>query len=145
MHRFIIPMLALVITVGSVSATAQTKSRSSSKAVAQQKSDNARYRRLPPYWGKLDLDEDQRSDVYDIREDYGVQIAELKAQIERLQEEMDEELNDVLTSSQKSALAKLKSSRTKATKASDEDEEEEQTSKTGSRRSTSRTRRTSSK
>lgn len=143
MHRFIIPMLALVITAGSVSATAQTKSKSSGKAVSEQKSESARYRRLPPYWGKLELDEDQRADVYDIREDYGVQIAELKAQIERLQAEMDDELDDVLTSSQKSALAKLRGSRTKATKASDEKEKED--SKTSSRRSSSRTRRTASK
>ena len=63
MHRFIIPMLALVITAGSVSATAQTKSKSSGKAVSEQKSESARYRRLPPYWGKLELDEDQRADV----------------------------------------------------------------------------------
>jgi len=144
MHRIIIPMLALVITAGSLSATAQTKSRSSSKAVTAQKSESARYRRLPPHWGKLDLDEDQRADVYDIREDYGIRIAKLKAEIEQLQEEMSEELDDVLTSSQKSALAKLKSSRTKTAKTSDE-EDEEKPSKTNSRRSGSSSRRASSK
>ncbi|MCA9050421.1 MAG: hypothetical protein KDA89_16910 [Planctomycetaceae bacterium] len=105
-------LLRLVLAaavVGSVVSTtyhaeAQSK-KSSSKATPKE---DARYRRLPTYFGQLEIDEKQREEIYSIRAEFGPKIEELQKQIQELREEMDKECEDVLTSAQKTALNKLR-------------------------------------
>lgn len=145
MRQFIAPMLALAVTAGTLSVAAQTKSKSSSrsaKATSDAK-EASKYRRLPAYFGKLDLDDDQIEDIYSIRGEYGPQIDDLKQELADLQEEMKAEIEDVLTTTQKSLLAKLKgNSRTRSSSKSET--KSDSSSSDDDTEKSSRTRRKSS-
>ena len=105
MRNIITPLLALAVTAGSLSAVAQTKGKS---AGSEKSSAVSKYRRLPTYFGRLELDDEQRETIYEIKEDFGPKIEDLRQELAELQAEMSAEIEDVLTTTQKSALAKLK-------------------------------------
>ncbi len=63
--------------------------------------------RLPRYFGQLDLDEQQRDEVYAIQADYGEQIEKLREQLADVQQQRDEDLQDVLTPAQRKEFSKL--------------------------------------
>ncbi|MCR9201613.1 MAG: hypothetical protein NXI04_23465 [Planctomycetaceae bacterium] len=75
------------------------------------------YRRLPAHFGKLNLKPDQVEEIYEIREQYGEKLAKLRQQLERLREEQQEQLDDVLTKTQLSALKKFRDGRKPVTSA----------------------------
>lgn len=86
--------------------------------------------RLPPYYKDV-VTEKQRDEIYTIQAKYEPQIDELQAQIDKLQEKRDAEIEKLLNASQKSKLEKLKAekSKKKAAAAADDmkDEEPEKT------------------
>lgn len=83
---------------------------STANAVQQSKGGKAKsaYRRLPMHFGKLELKPEQIEEIYDIRESYGEKITKLQKEIASLRKKQTTEMNDVLTSTQQSALKKLK-------------------------------------
>jgi hypothetical protein len=104
--------LALAITAGSLTTLAQTRSKSKDDADEKKA---AKYHRLPAHFGKLELKDDQVEEIYAIKADFGPEIDKLKEELKSLQEEMNEEIEGVLTSTQKSALAKLRSGSSRST------------------------------
>lgn len=121
-RKFIAPVLALVITAGTLTAVAQTKSKtSSSKASTKtEKKETSKYHRLPTYFGQLKLKDEQRQEIYSLKEKFGPKIEALEKELEELNQEMDDAIEDVLTRTQKTALNKLRdgSSKTKTVSSS---------------------------
>ncbi|MCP4175106.1 MAG: hypothetical protein GY758_30530 [Fuerstiella sp.] len=104
-HRFIAPILAVTITAGAMTALAQkSSSKSSSKTKEKVVS---KYHRLPTYYGQLKLKEEQKQEIYNLKEKFGEQIDELQEQLAELKEQQAEEIKDVLTRTQVTALNKL--------------------------------------
>ena len=87
-----------------MTALAQTKS--SSKVSAKEKA-AMKYHRLPTHYGQLKLKDEQKQEMYTLKEKYGSQIDELQEQLAELKEEQAEEIKDVLTRTQVTALNKL--------------------------------------
>lgn len=104
-RRFIAPVLALIVTVGSLTAVAQTKSKTSSKSSATKKT--SKYHRLPTYYGQLKLKEEQIEEIYSIKDEFGKKIDDLEEELAKLKKEQAEEVKDVLTRTQVTALNKL--------------------------------------
>ena len=63
--------------------------------------------RLPPYWSKLGLSEDQRKKVFAIQGEYKDKIDALKKDISKLEDDEKRELSKVLTDPQRVELKKL--------------------------------------
>jgi cytochrome c-type biogenesis protein CcmH/NrfG len=104
-HRFIAPILAIALTAGAMTALAQ---KSSSKSSAKSKEKVvSKYHRLPTYYGQLKLKEEQGQEIYALKEEFGQQIDELQEQLAELKEQQAEEIKDVLTRTQVTALNKL--------------------------------------
>ena len=103
-HRFIAPILAVAITAGAMTALAQSKS--SSKSSAKEKA-ASKYHRLPTYYGQLKLKDEQKEEIYKLKEAYGSQIEELQEELAELKDKQAEEIKDVLTRTQVTALNKL--------------------------------------
>lgn len=61
------------------------------------------YHQLPPYYGSV-IDEAQRAKLYAIQDEYGPQIAELKAKLETLTSQRNEKMAAVLTDDQRAAV-----------------------------------------
>jgi Spy/CpxP family protein refolding chaperone len=68
--------------------------------------------RLPLYWSKLGLSDEQRTKVASVRADYQAKIDALKQQIADLEKRERMELERVLTPEQKAALRKIVASKT---------------------------------
>src|SRR5690606_38258606 len=66
------------------------------------------FRRVPNYFAKVGLSEQQRSDIYIIRGRYQAKIAELKLQIEQMAQEEMSECESLLTESQRKLLVQLR-------------------------------------
>lgn len=101
------------LTIGlftAIDGHAQSKATQSksTKAAASSKKVDAKYRRLPSYFGQLKLKEEQRNEVYEIKAEYGPKIEELEKQLEKLREEMMKEIEGTLTTTQKRALTKFR-------------------------------------
>jgi Spy/CpxP family protein refolding chaperone len=64
--------------------------------------------RLPPYWGKLELPDEQREKVLAIQEKHRKKINELRAALEKAESERDNEMLAALTPAQREELTKLK-------------------------------------
>ena len=119
MRSIIAPLLALAVTAGTLTAVGQTRSQSSSRSKTESaEKEKSKYHRLPTYYGKLNLKEEQVEEIYAIKDDYGPQIDELKQELADLQKEMNEAVEDVLTSSQKSELEDLRDAASKSRSAS---------------------------
>ena len=105
-RRFIAPILAIAITAGAMTTLAQTKSSSKSSEKTKSKA-TSKYHRLPTHYGQLSLNDEQKADIYKLKEDYGLQIDELQEQLAELKEKQAEAIKDVLTRTQVTALNKL--------------------------------------
>ena len=62
-------------------------------------------RRVPPYFGQVGLSPQQKEAIYAIRGKYAGRMAELKRQMEQLQQQELAECESVLTPSQRAQLA----------------------------------------
>ena len=62
---------------------------------------------LPANWNKLGLTDEQKQKVYSVRAEYGTKIAELRAEIQKLQKKEQEEMQKVLTDAQKARLREI--------------------------------------
>jgi Spy/CpxP family protein refolding chaperone len=60
--------------------------------------------KLPQYWGKIGLTDEQKQTIYKIQGKYGTEIDKLKAKIEELETTRDKEMKAVLSADQKKAL-----------------------------------------
>lgn len=63
------------------------------------------YRRVPRYWGQIDLSDQQKEKIYKIQALYGRQIEKLELQIETLKGEQKQVCLRVLTDQQRVRLA----------------------------------------
>jgi hypothetical protein len=63
--------------------------------------------RLPTYWSKLGLSEEQKKKVFAIQADYKDKIDALKKDISKLEDEERKELSKILTDPQREELKKL--------------------------------------
>jgi len=73
----------------------------------QQQSSTRAKGKLPRYWSKLGLSDEQRQKVSKIQSAYKVKIDALRTEISKLQEEERRELGKVLTDAQKSELRRI--------------------------------------
>lgn len=64
-------------------------------------------RRLPRYYGRLNLDDNQRSDIYAIQEKYYAKIDELQKRLDALKVQRNVEIQEVLSPEQARRLADL--------------------------------------
>jgi Spy/CpxP family protein refolding chaperone len=63
--------------------------------------------RLPNYFGKLNISDEQRGRILDLLTDYNDQIDALEEQIQELRTKRDAEVRAVLTAKQRDTLAEL--------------------------------------
>ena len=63
--------------------------------------------RLPNYYGKVDVSDEQRQNIYRIQADYEVKIESLLDEIEQLRTDRDEKVAAVLTDEQRAAVERL--------------------------------------
>lgn len=64
--------------------------------------------RLPNYYGKVGISDEQRTSIYSIQEKYESQLAELRKQMAALVKQRDEEIQSVLTETQRADLVKAR-------------------------------------
>ncbi len=106
--HFVAPLLAIALTAGALTAVAQTKKSTSSKSKSTTaKKESSPYHRLPPYYGQLKLKPEQKQEIYAIKDKFGPEIAKYEKALEDLKAEQNEEIKDVLTRTQVTALNKL--------------------------------------
>jgi phage-related tail protein len=78
---------------------------------------------MPMFFGRLDLDDDQRTKVQEIQHSYQTQADELNKQLETLKAERDEQLLEVLREPQREKLNEmtlaLQASRTRQNREAD--------------------------
>ncbi|MFY9255335.1 MAG: hypothetical protein WAO83_17925 [Fuerstiella sp.] len=130
------PVLALFVTVGTLSAVAQQKSSSSkAKTESSEKEKTSKYHRLPTYFGKLELKDEQVQEIYDIKDDFGPKIEDLAKQLADLKAEQDDKIKGVLTRTQVTELNKLKAGT--STKAKTADAEPKSSTKKSSTKTSS--------
>lgn len=105
-----------------VFAQAQAKSKDQSSKATEKAAEKApakkaeapaakaadEYRRVPQYFGQIDLTDAQREQIYSIREKHASKLEQLEGQLTTLRETMMRESESVLTASQKTALNKLR-------------------------------------
>ena len=70
-------------------------------------------RRLPRYFGQLDLDNKQREDVYSIQASYQQQLEDLTMRLAELKSERDAKIREVLNPAQQHELSSLGNARAK--------------------------------
>jgi len=121
MRRFLLLNTFCAIALSAVSASpamaqAQSKTKGAeSKATekaAEKKSETpaaTESRRVPQYFAQVDLTEEQREKIYAVRAKYSAKQDQLEAQLEEIRATILRESEAVLTPSQKTALAKLRS------------------------------------
>ena len=87
------------------------KSAAAKSTAAKQKAQAAKQKklrgRLPNYFGKIGVSDEQRTKIYTIQRSYQPQLVELRKQIAELLAKRDAEVASVLTDSQKEQLSKL--------------------------------------
>lgn len=106
--RIATPLLALMVSLGTLTAVAQSKSSSAKSGATVSQKESSKYHRLPTHFGKLELKEEQVQEIYGIKEMMGPRIDELAKQLAELKEEQKDKIKDVLTRTQVTALNKLK-------------------------------------
>jgi Spy/CpxP family protein refolding chaperone len=112
--RIAAPLLALMVTVGTLTAVAQTKTAPEKSKAAASKKDSSKYHRLPSNFGKLELTEEQVQEIYSIKDTMGPKIEELAKEMAALKADQDQKIKDVLTRTQVTAFNKLKAGTAKA-------------------------------
>lgn len=121
-------VVALMLTAGTLTSFAQPQK--SSKADETKKA-TSKFHRLPAYYGKLELKEEQIEEIYSIRETFGKKIEALQKELADLREEQAEKTKDVLTRTQVTAYNKLIAA-AESGKKSSSDEKDSSTKKSSS-------------
>jgi Spy/CpxP family protein refolding chaperone len=88
-------------TSGSKGADGKAKAVARKAAAAKKGSKS----RLPNYYGKLDLEESQKTQIYAIRDKYRADIEKLEQQLEELRNKESQEIEAVLKPEQKTKLS----------------------------------------
>jgi len=123
MRRFIVPMVLLstlgmiALPAASIARAAQPQRPASAKqlgqATATAVATSAGKRaatgtvRLPRYFGKLQLDDLQRTKVRQVEQSYQTRSRQLLAELKKLRADRDKQLAAVLTAAQQKTLADL--------------------------------------
>ena len=128
--------IAVSMFVANGIANSQSKSKSSKKEEAKTSEGEEVKGRLPRYYGQLELKEEQVTEIYKLQFSYREKIQELEDQLAALREEMNDECEKVLTSTQKKILADLRGGTGEK-----EDKEEVAKSKTSSKKKSSSTKK----
>jgi Spy/CpxP family protein refolding chaperone len=89
---------------------AQPKADAKKGKAAEKAKETAVKGRLPMYFGKLELDEKQKQQIYVIQSTHDPKIDKLEDEIKALKDKRDSEIFDVLTKAQQKALTDLKDS-----------------------------------
>ncbi|MDB5388148.1 MAG: hypothetical protein JWM11_3794 [Planctomycetaceae bacterium] len=108
--------LLIALTVGTF-VSAQDKKTDAVKAT-EKKADAPKKAtsRLPDYFNKLELSDDQKTKIHAVQATYGAQIADLKAKLKALDEKQDTEVEAVLTPDQLKSLTELRATAAAAAK-----------------------------
>ncbi|MFM7127761.1 MAG: hypothetical protein ACKO0V_00205 [bacterium] len=80
----------------------------STRKAADTSKNAADYRRVPQYFGQVDLSDEQREKIYSVRERYAVQQAKLEEELASLQDKVMRECEAVLTAEQRNELTRLR-------------------------------------
>ncbi|WP_339729302.1 hypothetical protein [uncultured Gimesia sp.] len=110
MRFFVVLFTGIALTVCTVdSLPAQKKEASPAKTNAKETKTTSKKSkgRVPPHYGKLDLTQEQKDKIYSIKANYKSQIDSLKKQLAELNKKQKTECETVLTSEQKTKLAKI--------------------------------------
>lgn len=100
------------------SASARKAAEDDEAPKAKAKGKSARpSRRLPTYYGGLNLTDEQKESIYEIEAKYQPEIQDLEKQADALRERLASECEDVLTAVQKRALADTRQSASERRKA----------------------------
>ena len=97
------------------SSSRSTKSSSKSRST---KSKSSSKNRLPAYYAQIGLKDEQRDEIYEIQDSYRKEIAALQKKLDDLREDMTDEIEDVLTRTQKTKLNALKRAAASGSKSS---------------------------
>ena len=100
-------------TKKSPSKRSTTKAESSKNKTASAKKDDSPRGRLPRHYGKLGLEDAQRSEIYSIQAEYQQQLLDLQAQIEELKQKENQRIERVLTKSQRDMLTSVSKAKRK--------------------------------
>ncbi len=108
-----------LIALGTDGLTRLSADEQKAKATAAQSTETKPARkvpagRVPPGYGKVNLSNKQKEEIYAVQEKYKEQIAELQKQIEDIRIARDAEIHAVLTAEQKADLAKVLEAAAKA-------------------------------
>ena len=110
-------LFAGIASIHSQDDEAKGAKRKSKKAAAgDTKSDKKSANRLPVYFGKIGLTDEQREKIYAVQAKSSEQIDALKKQLQDLEQKRDDEIQAVLTAEQKTKLAELQSEAKQAKK-----------------------------
>lgn len=118
------------------SRSSSSRSKSSSKAKTAKVSANGN--RLPAYYGQIGLKDEQRAEIYEIQESYKSEIASLEKKLAALKEKMNDDIEDVLTRTQKTKLNSLKRAAASGSKSSSSKSSSKSSTKKSSSRSSSK-------
>ena len=118
-------MLSVALLIGAVALSTDgyaesnftTKSSSKPSKGASTEVD-AKYQQLPTHFGKLNLKEEQREEVYQVRKDFSPKLEELEKQLEKMRAEMMKKMESALTTTQRRELTKLRGGALSASKSS---------------------------
>ncbi len=106
--RYVLAATLAAFCVSGIAEETKSKRSSKSKKAVEEKVEDKLTGRLPRYFASL-VDEDQRSEIYEIQAGYLEKISELEAELAELRAAQLKEIEEVLTSTQKKALDDLRS------------------------------------
>lgn len=120
MRRFFLLNVFCTIALSAMSTTpvlaqAQSKTKGAEPKVAEKAVEKkaaapaaSESRRVPQYFGQVELTDEQREKIYALRAKYAAKQDQLEAELEELRATVLRESEAVLTPAQKTALAKLR-------------------------------------
>ena len=106
MKRSLLPMIPLLIGLALLLPGALTAQNESDTPAVEKEQDPRGP--LPFYYGKLGLDDEQKTKLYTIQEDYEARIEAIRKQIAQLRGEQDAKMQMLLTPGQKLRLKELR-------------------------------------
>lgn len=106
MKRTILPLVALCLGVALL--VPQISSAQNEEAQAEADAATESRGRLPYYFGKLGIGNEQREQLYEIDDEYTEQIEALEKQIKALEDERNRRMEALLTPGQKLRLKELR-------------------------------------
>lgn len=139
--RYTLPLLLSSLCLGGIAA--ETKSKRSTKTTKTVAANKEVSQRLPRYFASI-VDREQRTTIYEIQASYQQEIAKLQDELAALQATQLEEIEEVLTKDQLTALEQMRSGKSKPASKS-KSTAGKSTAKKSPSRSTSSRKKTTSK